>query len=198
MSDKEFFEKMMHYIRSRYPTEVQASVLYLTWGIHGEKLKWQINAVHAPEIYETVDGKIGTLSAVTVAVEDTVEYYLREVYKVGESRFDKERQIMRDLLNKDNWPKYRSEFKVLIDRLERGEEVAKKITERTGIEVKHYVPEPPNDNALFCTEFDSTGMSGEQKMEEIRKHLDAIDAAYDEFQRYDKKRFGETFEKKIN
>jgi len=189
MSDKEHLEELVGYVRNRYSTEVQASMLHVTSGVHGERLKWQINAVYASQIYETVDGKIGILSAVTVAVEDTVEYYLREVCKVGEGRFDKERQIMRDLLNRDNWPKYRAEFKTLIERLIWGEEIARKITERAGIEVKHYIPEPPNDNALFYTEFASTGMNNEQKMEKIKKHLDAIDAAYEEFQRYDRKPF---------
>lgn len=47
--------------------------------------------------------------------------------------------------------------------------------------VRQYIPEPPADRALFYTEFDSRGMSEEQKMEEIKMHLDAIDMAYKEF-----------------
>ena len=198
MSEDEFFQKLVQYVRGRYPTEVQALLPAVGRGIHDEKLNWEILAIHNAEIYETVDGKIGIWSARTVAVEDTISSHLLEVDNVKDHRlrFDKAKQIQKELSNKNNWARYKTKFKVLIERLEWGEEIAKKITEGTGIEVKHYIPEPSDDNALFYTEFDSTGMSDGKKINEIKRHFDAVDEAYRKFQEYDRRWFEERFSKK--
>jgi hypothetical protein len=198
MSDEEFFKKLVRYIRGRYPTEVQALLPAVGWGIHDEKLNWEILAIHNAQIYETVDGKIGIWSARTVAVEDTISSRLLEIDNVKDHhlRFDKTKQIHKELTNKDTREKHKAKFKVLIERLEWGDEIAKKITEGTGINVKHYIPEPSDDNAFFYTEFDPKGMSDEEKMNEIKRHFDAIDEAYAKFQEYDKRWFEEKFLKK--
>lgn len=198
MSKEQFFQKLVRYIRGRYPTEVQALLPAAGRGIHDEKLNWQILAVRSAEIHETVDGKIGMWSARTVAVEDTISSHLLEIDSVKDHRlrFDKTMQIQKELSDKNNWPKYRSKFEVILDRLQWGEEIARDISEKTGIEVKHYIPKPPSDNALFYSEFDSKGLSDEEKTNEIKRHLDAIDEAHRKFQEYDRRWFEEKFSKK--
>jgi len=55
------------------------------------------------------------------------------------------------------------------------------------IEVKHHVPEPPWNGALFYTEFDSKRISDDQKIEEIKKRLGIIDVAYKELREYERR-----------
>lgn len=58
--------------------------------------------------------------------------------------------------------------------------VARIATEKTGVEIVHIFPEsmPAGENTFFCSVFDAKNMTDYQKMEEIKKRVNALVFAY--------------------
>ncbi|MGB9716942.1 MAG: hypothetical protein ACPL4E_00670 [Thermoproteota archaeon] len=91
----------------------------------------------------------------------------------------KEMRIREELTNRKNWHNYSSKkpFKELIYKIRCGDEAAKKAGEEFGVEVIHWVPSPPEEFDHFYSIFDPRGMSREQRFEEVKKRVDAIERA---------------------
>ena len=102
-----------------------------------------------------------------------IDITLSDTYGIhGEERW----KIQEDLANR-NWKKYKEKFKDLILWLAWGDEVAKRVSNRTDIKITHYIP-AHEDESFFYTIFDSKGISKEKKLEEIKKYIDAVAMAH--------------------
>jgi len=100
--------------------------------------------------------------------------------------WEKIERVDRDLWNRETWEKYRSRYYGVIINLEWADEVARQVTERTGVDMIHYVPQGKFKRSVFHTYFNAKEMSQEEKMKEISRSLDAVDQAFSEKEDIDK------------
>lgn len=92
-------------------------------------------------------------------------------------------EIQRDLAERRNIDKYMTDerLKNLVLHVKYADEVARRVSEKYGTEVIHYIYPPPEEYDLFRSIFNAKGMSEDQIFEEVKKRIDAVKEAYDPF-----------------
>ncbi|MEM2980955.1 MAG: hypothetical protein QW385_06310 [Thermoproteota archaeon] len=146
------------------------------------------------KVYGDIDGKIVVetrgIRFLSKQISDILwSIYGKEVKKVEKDKdkrknlihkiVQKEMDIREELADRKNWDKYASQkpFEELIYKIRCGDEAARKASEEFGVEVIHWMPPPPEEFDFFYSAFDPKGMSREQKFEEVKKRIDAIERA---------------------
>ena len=125
-------------------------------------------------IEEDVTEKIWILSGpITMLIDELLEAY-------GIRGFETRCKIVDELADRRNWDKCMKKFKRIVAELTWADDMAKRASQETGIEIVHFIPNSKfgGDDSFYYTSFDSKGMSDEEKMKEIERHVDAVDMAY--------------------
>lgn len=157
-------------------------------GFFNEQIIWSVNAEtdYEPfEAYETTDGKIVAGYGPAVHVGDIIWDYLLDKEKYADvldykSLAKKRDEILFALQDRNNWSKYKGELSGIIELLEKGDEIARKVSAQTGIEIKQILPTPPSKNAFFYASFDGRGLDDDAKIEKIGKAWLALYNAFTE------------------
>ncbi|MGB9717196.1 MAG: hypothetical protein ACPL4E_01980 [Thermoproteota archaeon] len=196
-----FPERLKNYLNERYkneryfePYEIETNPNLLPSTIEGKHTKWSVET-EWPEscscIKEDVDGKVWIVSYPLCWIDDWLSEILWKIYgprikgAEGEEKrrlfarmHEKEDEIFNDLLNRKNWDKYLKKrlYRDLVIDLMWSDEVAKRISEKFGIEIILVISHM-NYKTYLNSSFDSKGLNEEQKFEEIKKRVEAILAA---------------------
>ncbi|MBO3842766.1 MAG: hypothetical protein FGF48_10195 [Candidatus Brockarchaeota archaeon] len=127
------------------------------------ELKWGIRSSGGfPDVYGDIKGDI-FLSCELDKVRITSE----EVDKIWEMS-----------LNRESWSELERKYKRFVRWLKHADEVAKKVTEKTGIKTILHIPHPEEgDRFSLIAMFNPKGMSDEEKMKMIEKAIDAVEEA---------------------
>ncbi|MBO3841608.1 MAG: hypothetical protein FGF48_04245 [Candidatus Brockarchaeota archaeon] len=143
--------------------------------LEGKKLKWCVDTIDAicMAVEEDEDGKVWVLS-------DRVDYVRDILYDyVKEKAYD----IMLELRDRRNWKKYRKEkFGKVIAYLAWKDEVAERMTEKTGIKIVHQIGLPKYYDSkiegIFYAIMNLKDVSDTIKFIFITKMIDAVDEAF--------------------
>ncbi|MEM1554884.1 MAG: hypothetical protein QXJ72_08390 [Thermoproteota archaeon] len=147
------------------------------WGrsLDGKKLKWSVSTSPfdiCMSVEEDEDGKVWVLSGCVDYVRDILYDYVKE----------KAYDIMVELRDRRNWRKYRRKFGKVIAYLAWNDEVARRITEKTGIKIVHQIGLPEYYDSkiegIFYAVKDLKDVSDPIKFLFITKMIDAIDEAF--------------------
>lgn len=83
------------------------------------------------------------------------------------------------LSDKKNWRKLGKKYRKLVAWLRRGDKLAKRATEETGIKVIWFVPSRKESNRFFfVATFNGKDMSDDEKLKMIGKAIDALEEAW--------------------
>jgi hypothetical protein len=144
-----------------------------------------------PEIREYFDGEIfvifdfidvdilddGLLEVIGKMLSKTIPGYWDmdpdERFALGDKEYE---EVMRKLPDRSSWNELKQKYGGIIAWLDYHDEVAREASEKTGIELIHYIP-ARGEFTIFYSHFNSSGMSCDEKMRMIEKALDAIDIA---------------------
>ncbi|MCS7138719.1 MAG: hypothetical protein NZ873_01520 [Crenarchaeota archaeon] len=199
MAVEEFLNKLKKYLSDEMGLRDVLIEMPREQGFFNEQIIWSVNAEtdYEPfEAYETTDGKIAAGFGPAVHVGDVIWDYLLDKekysdildYKVLAKKRDEMLLLLQD---RNNWSKYKDELSGVIEILEKGDEIAKKVSDQTGIEVKQILPTPPSKNTFFYASFDGKGLSDEVKIEKIGKAWIVLYTAFNEISKQE----GEILEK---
>ncbi|MEM2050341.1 MAG: hypothetical protein QXP19_01325 [Thermoproteota archaeon] len=163
----------------------------------GKLTRWKIYRSFSPCIQGYKDG---TVKVGSVGLTSIREHINRVTYSLYEKKFDKaeknrERErlerlmkkwkekddvIQRNLVGRRNLEKYMADryLKNLVLHIKYADEVAKRVSEKYGVEVIHCIDLPPEEYDYFCSIFNAKGMSENQILEEVKKRIDAVKEAY--------------------
>jgi len=143
--------------------------------LDGKKLKWSVSTSPfdiCMSVKEDEDGKVWVLSGCVDYVRDILYDYVKE----------KAYDIMVELRDRRNWRKYRRKFGKVIAYLAWNDEVARRITEKTGIKIVHQIGLPEYYDSkiegIFYAVKDLKDVSDPIKFLFITKMIDAIDEAF--------------------
>lgn len=183
----EFLEKLKEYLLNRYKKEEYEKEYGKCWyGIirelyykscKGTELKWKISGTGMyPQVSGDVEGNIFVSSPSIAAVDEAISLSL-EVNGISYTLEELE-MLEKTIPDRRNWGSLEKKYKILIKNLRRGDEVAKTIAARMGIEVVFYIPYPEEGNRLeFIAYFNSRDMSIEEKIKAVEKALNALEMA---------------------
>ncbi|MEM2173346.1 MAG: hypothetical protein QXS66_08960 [Thermoproteota archaeon] len=200
MSEEEFLEKLKEYLLSRYnkeeiikkrgPCELYIERKLQLKSPEGANLKWRIDGGGTyPHIYEDSEGKVFVWSPTIGDFDDffpteseLIKFFRRwRRHHHRYEKFDMELEFHRMMVDRMRWKEIEEDkdFKWMIDSFREKEEIAKKVSEKTGFKVVYYIPPPGGGNRFyFYTSFNSKGMSDEEKMKTIERAIDAVEEAY--------------------
>ena len=174
--EAKYRENPHHYlIPVVYPVHYHVSFPSGGKSLEGKKLKWSVCTAEAicMAVEEDEDGKVWVLS-------DNVDYVRDMLYdRVKEKAYD----IMIELRDRRSWKKYRKDFGKEIGYLAWKDEIAKRMTEETGIKIVHQIGLPEYyDTAkmqgIFYAVMDMKNLSDSVKFLFIVKMIDAIDETF--------------------
>jgi len=207
---QDFLERLRNYLSERYGLEyefVEEYMLKTYDSMGGKGLKWVINAgfsfLDFPHIEEDVSGEIYLESPVTYDTEAWMDAtYLRKAksHEIRE-RIHELYEAQEKLRDRNNWPQL-NKFGYLVARMAWADDIAKRVTEETGVKLIHQIPKPADRYTFFYTSFNGTNLSDERRTGEITKCLNALDRALyyyiDEsaYSKFERKFFKATFGKK--
>jgi len=97
-------------------------------------------------------------------------WHFYDVDEVALNEYDVQFRIYDDLLDKNNWEKYRKEVPGLIAELEAAERIANEMNKKYGTNIKLLARQKP----FLETCFNAEGMSEDEKLREIEKHARAM------------------------
>ncbi|MEM2897652.1 MAG: hypothetical protein QXG01_08850 [Candidatus Bathyarchaeia archaeon] len=201
MSEEEFLERLKEYLTNRYnkkdiiekrggPYEPYIGRNPQFKSPEGTELKWYVRSSgEYPGVYEDADGKVFVLSPpagdfydVFPLQSELIKFFRRWRRRHHRyEKFDMELEFHRMMVDRRRWKEIEEDkdFKWMIDSFREKEEIAKKVSEKTGFKVVYYIPPPGGGNRFyFYTCFDSKGMSDEEKMKTIERAIDAMEEAY--------------------
>lgn len=199
MAGEEFLNKLKKHLTDNCGLRDVLTEMPREQGFFNEQIVWSINAEteYEPfEAYETTDGRIVAGYGPAAHVGDILWDYLLDKEKYADILDYKELAKKRDellasLQERGNWSKYRDELSGVIEILEKGDEIARKVSAQTGIEVKQVFLAPPGKNTFFCASFEGKGLSDDAKVEKIGKAWSALYGAFTEISKQE----GEILEK---
>ncbi|MBO3800473.1 MAG: hypothetical protein FGF52_05420 [Candidatus Brockarchaeota archaeon] len=188
MGREEFLEKLKKYLTDNFGLRDIITEMPREQGFFNEQIVWSINAEtdYEPfEAYETRDGIIVAGYGPAVHVGDMLLDYLLDKEKYADILDYKELAKKRDELlisleDRNNWSKYRDELSGIVEVLEKGDEIAKKMSTQTGIEIKQALPTPPVKNTFFYASFDGKNLDDDAKIEKIGRAWVALNNAFTE------------------
>ncbi|MEM3712797.1 MAG: hypothetical protein QXR97_04605, partial [Thermoproteota archaeon] len=168
-------------------------------GFFNEQIIWSVNAEtdYEPfEAYETTDGKVVAGYGPAAHIGDILWDYLLDKEKYADildykALAKKRDEILSFLQNRNNWSKYKDELSGVIEILEKSDEIARRVSAQSGIEIKQILPTPPSKNTFFCASFDGKGLDDDAKIEKIGKAWVALYNAFAEISKNE----GEILEK---
>lgn len=185
--EEEFLKKLKEYLLNRYKKEKYEKergecwygvirVLYYK-SCKRTELKWKISGTGMyPQVLGDVEDNIFVSSPSIATVDEVISLSL-EVNGVPYTLEELE-MLEKTIPDRRSWESLEKKYKVLIKNLRRGDEVAKAIAARTGIEVVFYIPYPEEGNRLeFTAYFNSRGMSIEEKIKMVEKALNVVEMA---------------------
>ncbi|MEM3712986.1 MAG: hypothetical protein QXR97_05575 [Thermoproteota archaeon] len=190
--EKSLPEMVKEYLEAKYREDPYPFHLPIVYPIHyhilseemlvvkksldGKKLKWSVSTspfdIFCMSVKEDEDGKVWVLSGCVDYIRDILYDYVKE----------KAYDIMVELRDRWNWRKYRRKFGKVIAYLAWNDEVARRITEKTGIKVVHQIGLPEYYDSkiegIFYAVKDLKDVSDPIKFLFITKMIDAIDEAF--------------------
>jgi len=207
--EEDFPGKVTSYLNKRFggeryfePYKTDRGKFYRHSAMAGKELKWCVwtgGLLSCSSLEEDVTGKIWVFSGSTGAPDDT----LLEEYGIRDPEI--RNRIVDELADRRNWRKHVKNFKLLIGTLTWADEMAKRASDESRVEIVHFIPNSrfEGDRSFYYTNFDSSGISDEQKLKEIERRVDAVDGAYKLNQDYEaekefwKQHFSEEFLKQV-
>lgn len=182
MERPDFPTRIREYLEERFKDEVHTPFEVhkgdVGWSSpDGKNLKWSVHTLTSlgcSSIEEDVDGKIWVKSS---GIE-VPSCFLTEDYGITDYEFvDK---IIEELKDRSNWKKYEDIYKELIALFRWDDEISRVVSKKTGIEIAYVLSAemPAEEDTHFCSVFDGKGMTDDQKMEEIKRRVEALILAY--------------------
>ncbi|MBO3810203.1 MAG: hypothetical protein FGF50_11520 [Candidatus Brockarchaeota archaeon] len=140
------------------------------------ELKWGIRSSGGfPDVYGDIKGDI--FIWLTLAEVSDIIFLSCELDKVRITSEEVDK-IWEMSLNRESWSELERKYKRFVRWLKHADEVAKKVTEKTGIKTILHIPHPEEgDRFSLIAMFNPKGMSDEEKMKMIEKAIDAVEEA---------------------
>lgn len=131
-----------------------------------------------PVVEGIANGDIVVWSATAGKVPDVISLSCElDHIKYTSSRIE---EIWEMIPDRENWGKLERKYKKMVAWLRNADRVAEEVTDKNGVKTVFFIPRPKareGDRCYFVARFNSKGMSDEEKMEMIKKALDAVDEA---------------------
>ncbi|MEM2571233.1 MAG: hypothetical protein QXP96_05865, partial [Thermoproteota archaeon] len=158
MVEEDFLEKLKKHLADDLGLRDVITEMPREQGFFNEQIVWSVNAEtdYEPfEAYETTDGKVIAGYGPAAHVGDILWDYLLDKEKYADvldykALAKKRDEILSILQDRSNWSKYKDELSGIIELLEKGDEIARKVSAQAGIEIKQILPTPPSKNTFFC------------------------------------------------
>ncbi|MGB9718439.1 MAG: hypothetical protein ACPL4E_08385 [Thermoproteota archaeon] len=215
-----FLEKLRDYLNERLKKEER---LFKPFEINipspFPREKWMVSSeggtAAVASVAESIDGIISAYSCgIDRAGYDIgkhlINKYRRRLRKAKAKGKEEEEKVWRaldkeeeetreDYLNRRNFEKHlKKSYKNVFIRLLWFDEVAKRISEEYGVEVKVKIADDTDCGSCLISRFNGSSMSEEKKLEEIKKRVETIIAAYKLADGAYKKRYPSELEKEYH
>jgi len=209
MSSEEFVRKVKEYLERRYKIKYEIW-FYGVKDYHGERtedvhrtpdierwvtdkdLIWRVDTTDYREgnkcqVEEDVDGAISLcsyrVSALDMGDWRNVEYFRKpdeEPIIPKDATREEWKKFIEDLPDRSTWRKY-GRFKHVVADMAYADEVASQASKKWRVKEAHFIPLHPEDWTFFVSTFDGKGLSDEEKLKEMDRHVRANDSAYREY-----------------
>jgi hypothetical protein len=202
-SEDMFLKRLVEYMNKRYKKEheyfvIKHSATEPVTSFDGKKRKkkWEITTGGwtVPILEGYSDGEVFILSdskyEIDDALSETIYKMLSETipgywdmspdehYALKRKEYE---EVVRKLPDRRTWDELKQKYGGIIAWLDYHDEAAREASEKTGIELIHYIPARGEsiggEFTIFYSHFNSSGMSCDEVMGRIEKALDAIDIA---------------------
>ncbi|MEM1554530.1 MAG: hypothetical protein QXU09_02295 [Thermoproteota archaeon] len=186
-ADSGFVHKLKEYLLKRYKKpeiekdrggyDCYIETELFSKSLIGTDLKWRISGGgRYPQVEEDIEGNIFLWSPTAGEVPDII-FLSCELDKVRITNDEVDR-VWEMILDKGNWEKLEKKYRGLIEWLRKADGLAKKATEKMGVETVFFIPDSSKeegDRFYFVARFNSKGMSDEEKMKTIEKALNILE-----------------------